>query len=80
MKFINSTLIALTTALVLSACAQETMLIPTRGQSADKYTSDRQACINESNKYYGNSGGVAYESDVFLECMKTRGYQAKQKL
>lgn len=79
MKVINSVLVALITGLVLTACAQETMLIPTRGQSADKYTSDRQACINESNKYYGNSGGVAYESDVFLECMKTRGYQVKQK-
>jgi len=79
MKIINSTLITLATGLVLTACAQQTELIPTRGQSSERYNQDREACIRESNKYYGNSGGVPSESDVFLECMKARGYQIKQK-
>ncbi len=79
MKIINSTLITLATGLVLTACAQQTELMPTRGQSAERYNQDREACIRESNKYYGNSGGVPSESDVFLECMKARGYQIKQK-
>ena len=79
MKIINSTLITLATGLVLTACAQQTELLPTRGQSAERYNQDREACIRESNNYYGNSGGVPSESDVFLECMKARGYQIKQK-
>ena len=79
MKMINVTLIALTTGLMLTACAQQTELIPTAGQSAERYNQDREACIRESNKYYGNSGSAPSESDVFLECMKARGYQIKQK-
>ena len=79
MKIIHSTLITLATGLVLTACAQQTELLPTRGQSAERYNQDREACIRESNKYYGNGGGIPSESDVFLECMKARGYQIKQK-
>jgi|APCry1669189034_1035192.scaffolds.fasta_scaffold04314_4 hypothetical protein len=79
MKIINSTLITLATGLVLTACAQQTELIPTKGQSADRYNQDRAACIQESNTYYGNRGGTPSESDVFLECMKAKGYQIKQK-
>jgi outer membrane biogenesis lipoprotein LolB len=79
MKIINSTLIALTAGLVLTACAQQTELIPTKGQSTERYNQDRAACIKESNAYYGNSGGAPSESDVFLGCMKSKGYQVKQK-
>jgi outer membrane biogenesis lipoprotein LolB len=79
MKAINSLLVALATGLLLTACAQQTELIPTKGQSAERYNQDRTACIKESNKYYGNSGGDPSESDVFLECMKAKGYQIKQK-
>lgn len=79
MKMIKSTLTTLTATLVLTACAQQTELIPTRGQSAERYNQDRAACIKESNTYYGNSGGNPSESDVFLECMKAKGYQIKQK-
>ena len=79
MKIINSTFIALTAGLVLTACAQQTELIPTKGQSAERYNQDRAACIKESNTYYGNSGGAPSESDVFLGCMKSKGYQVKQK-
>jgi outer membrane biogenesis lipoprotein LolB len=79
MKIINSTLFAITIGLLLTACAQQTELIPTRGQSAERYNQDRSACIKESNTYYGNSGGNPSESDVFLECMKAKGYQIKQK-
>ena len=79
MKAINSLLVSLATGLLLTACAQQTELIPTKGQSAERYNQDRTACIKESNKYYGNSGGDPSESDVFLECMKAKGYQIKQK-
>ncbi len=79
MKAINSLLVALATGLLLTACAQQTELIPTKGQSAERYNQDRTACIKESNKYYGNSGGDPSESDVFLECMEAKGYQIKQK-
>ena len=79
MKIINSTLIALTAGLVLTACAQQTELIPTKGQSTERYNQDRAACIKESNTYYGNSGGAPSESDVFLGCMKSKGYQVKQR-
>ena len=79
MKIINSTLIAFTTAILLTACAQQTELIPMKGQSTERYNQDRAACIKESNTYYGNSGGAPSESDVFLECMKSNGYQIKQK-
>lgn len=65
---------------MLTACAQQTELIPTNGQSAERYNQDRTACIKESNAYYGNNGGAPTESDVFLECMKAKGYQIKQKL
>ena len=80
MKIISSTLITLATSLVLTACAQQTELIPTKGQSAERYNQDRETCIRESNKFYGNSGSAPSESDVFLECMKAKGYQIKQKL
>ena len=80
MNIINSTLITLATGLVLTACAQQTDLIPTKGQSAERYNQERSACIKESNTYYGNSGGAPYETDVFLECMKAKGYQVKQRL
>jgi outer membrane biogenesis lipoprotein LolB len=80
MKTMHSTLIALATGLVLTACAQQTELIPTNGQSAERYNQDRETCIKESNKFYGNSGGAPTQSDVFLECMKAKGYQVKQKL
>ena len=79
MKIINFTLITLAASLVLTACAQQTELIPTKGQSAERYSQERATCITESNKYYGNSGGAPSESDVFLECMKAKGYQIKQK-
>ncbi len=79
MKIINFTLITLVAALVLTACAQQTELLPTKGQSAERYNQDRAACIKESNAYYGNRGGSPSESDVFLECMKAKGYQIKQK-
>ena len=79
MKIFNSTWVTLATGLVLTACAQQTDLIPTKGQSAERYNQDRAACIKESNTYYGNSGGAPSESDVFLGCMKARGYQIKQK-
>ncbi len=79
MKIINSTLITMAAGMLLTACAQQTELIPTKGQSAERYNQDRTACIKESNKYYGNSGGDPSESDVFLECMKAKGYQIKQK-
>ena len=79
MKIVNSTLITLATGLVLTACAQQTELIPTKGQSPERYNQDRAACIKESTAYYGNSGGVPSESDVFLGCMKAKGYQIKQK-
>jgi outer membrane biogenesis lipoprotein LolB len=79
MKMSSTTLIALAVGLVLTACAQQTELIPTNGQSPERYNQDREACIKESNKYYGNSGGNPSESDVFLQCMKTKGYQIKQK-
>ena len=80
MKFINSTLITLTTGLVLTACAGQTELIPTKGQSPERYNEDRTACLKEANKYYANSGGAPSDSDLFLECMKSKGYQIKQKL
>lgn len=79
MKMSFTTLITMIAALVLSACAQQTELIPTNGQSPERYNQDREACIKESNKYYGNSGGNPSESDVFLQCMKAKGYQIKQK-
>jgi outer membrane biogenesis lipoprotein LolB len=80
MKIINSTLFTLAIGFILTACAQQTELMPTKGQTAERYNQDREACIRESNKFYGNSGGVPSESDVFLECMKARGYQVKQNL
>jgi outer membrane biogenesis lipoprotein LolB len=80
MKIINSRLVTLAIGLLLTACAQQTELMPTKGQSAERYNQDREACIRESNKFYGNRGGVPSESDVFLECMKARGYQVKQNL
>ena len=80
MKITHSSLITLATGLVLTACAQQTELIPTKGQSAERYNQDRETCIRESNKFYGNSGSAPSESDVFLECMKAKGYQIKQKL
>lgn len=79
MKNIHSILISLLTGLVLTACAQQTELIPTKGQSAERYNQDRETCIRESNKYYGKSSGIPSDSDVFLECMKAKGYQIKQK-
>ena len=79
MKIYIPALITLTAGLVLTACAQQTELIPTNGQSPERYNQDREACIKESNKYYGNSGGNPSESDVFLQCMKAKGYQIKQK-
>ena len=80
MNLIYSTTITLVTGLVLTACAGQTELIPTKGQSPERYNEDRTACLKEANKYYGNSGGAPSESDVFLECMKSKGYQIKQKL
>ena len=79
MKISISALITLASGLVLTACAQQTELIPTNGQSPARYNQDREACIKESNKFYGNSGGDPSESDVFLQCMKAKGYQVKQK-
>ena len=79
MKIFNFTLVTVATGLVLTACAQQTELIPTKGQSGERYNQDRAACIKESNTYYGNSGGAPSESDVFLGCMKSKGYQVKQK-
>ena len=80
MKITNPISIALATGLLLTACAQQTELIPTKGQSPERYNQDRETCIRESNKFYGNSGSAPSESDVFLECMKAKGYQIKQKL
>ncbi len=80
MKIINFTLSALTAGMLLTACAQQTELIPTKGQSAERYNQDRAACIKESDKYYGNTGGARSESDVFLVCMQVKGYQIKLKI
>ncbi|QWD62591.1 hypothetical protein [Polynucleobacter sp. MWH-UH25E] len=79
MRMSISSLLTLAAGLVLTACAQQTELIPTNGQSPERYNQDRGACIKESNKFYGNSGGDPSESDVFLQCMKAKGYQVKQK-
>ena len=80
MRLIYVTMMTLTTGLVLTACAGQTELIPTKGQSSERYNEDRTACLKEANKYYGNSGGAPSDSDLFLECMKAKGYQIKQKL
>ena len=64
---------------MLTACAQQMEIIPAAGQSTQQFNKDREACIQESKKYYGASGGSPTDSDVFLVCMKAKGYKEKEK-
>lgn len=65
---------------ILAACAQQMEIIPTSGQSPQQYNKDREACIQEATKYYGARGGSPADSDLFLVCMKAKGYKEREKL
>lgn len=64
---------------LLTACAQQMEFIPAAGQSSQQFNKDREACIQESKKYYGTSGSNLTDSDLFLVCMKAKGYTEKEK-
>lgn len=77
MKNIKLTLAAVSAGLVLTACAGQQIITPENGQSEAQMTRDKQHCINVAGSYYGANNVDLGTSDVYLECLKAKGYSNK---
>jgi hypothetical protein len=79
MKIIGSGLVALSLGLVLAGCAQQEVITPVAGQSSQQFNRDKEACLQEARKYYGATNNDLSISDVYLVCLKSKGYSEKEK-
>ena len=77
MKNIKLTLAAVSVGLFLSACAGQQIITPEKGQSEAQMATDKQHCINVAASYYKGSNTDLGTSDVYLECLKAKGYSNK---
>lgn len=79
MRITKATLGAITVGVALTACVQQQELIPLKGQSPQTYNRDREGCIGEVKRTGGYAGDPS-TSDLFLECMKAKGYKLSEKM
>jgi hypothetical protein len=79
MRIIGSTLAALSLGLVLAGCAQQEVITPVAGQSSQQFNRDKEACLQEARKYYGATNNNLTISDVYLVCLKSKGYSEIEK-
>lgn len=77
MTNIKLTLAAVSAGLVLAACSGQQIITPENGQSEAQMTRDKQHCINVASSYYRASNTDLATSDVYLECLKAKGYSKK---
>jgi outer membrane biogenesis lipoprotein LolB len=77
MKTIKLSLAAVSAGLVLAACSGQQIITPENGQSEAQMVQDKQHCINVAASYYGASNTDLGTSDVYLECLKAKGYSNK---
>ena len=77
MKNIKLTLAALSAGLVLAACAGQQIITPENGQTMAQMTRDKEDCLKVAASYYGASNTELGTSDVYLECLKAKGYSNK---
>lgn len=77
MKNIKSTLAAVSAGLVLAACAGQQIITPENGQSEAQMSRDKEQCLKVAASYYGASNTNLGTSDVYLECLKSKGYSNK---
>jgi hypothetical protein len=74
---IKLTLATVSAGLVLAACAGQQIITPENGQSDTQMATDKQHCINVAASYYRGSNADLGTSDVYLECLKAKGYSNK---
>ena len=77
MKNIKLTLAAVSAGLVLAACSGQQIITPEYGQSEAQMATDKQHCLNVAASYYGSNNTELGTSDVYLECLKAKGYSNK---
>ena len=77
MKNIKLSLAAVSAGLVLAACAGQQIITPEAGQSEAQMAKDKEACIGVAASFYGASNTDLGTSDVYLECLKAKGYSNK---
>ncbi len=77
MNNIKLTLAAVSAGLVLAACSGQQVISPEYGQSGEQMARDKQHCLNVAASNYGASNTDLGKSDVYLECLKAKGYSNK---
>lgn len=77
MKNIKLTLAAVSAVLVLAACAGQQVITPEAGQSQAQMKLDTEHCMKVAASYYGVGSSDLERSDVYLECLKAKGYSNK---
>jgi outer membrane biogenesis lipoprotein LolB len=77
MKNFKLTLAALSAGLVLAACTGQQIITPENGQTEAQMARDKEHCLNVAASYYGASNTDLGTSDVYLECLKAKGYSNK---
>jgi hypothetical protein len=75
----KTTLLALITGLSLTACAMTTEYVPTKGQSEAQFNRDKSECLQVASKYYGVTNNDLTQSDSYVVCLKSKGYDVKSK-
>lgn len=75
----KTTLLALTIGFALTACAMTTEYVPTKGQSEAQYNRDKSECLQVASKYYGATNNDLTQSDSYVVCLKSKGYEIKSK-
>ncbi|MEA9568971.1 hypothetical protein [Polynucleobacter sp. AP-Nickl1-40-C4] len=56
-----------------------TEYVPTKGQSEAQFNRDKAECLQVAGKYCGISNNDLTQSDSYVVCLKSKGYETKSK-